>query len=188
MHRVDNSKYVLFIEPKDSDRGKPVNDWYSEVVQKALERAVSGTSLYGVPTDQGHFLEDSGYRGTHPGPNGLVSSACDYLLPGGYITNSLALYYIRDYRSAVPSQDLEKIKDIAKHMNYDRPAITESTAFQIVEERPEGTVVAYGPTFMLIKNDAAQTVVGWSDYNVAGSYDEDFQEKIRLLYAGMFLF
>ena len=115
MHREDNSMYLLYIEPDPKTKAiEPVEDEITEVLERALELAISGTANYSTiePHDEiVFFRKGNGYKGWHSVGDGEGNSSNkDYLLPGGYITNSLAPYYARYYRSAIPKQDLKKIE------------------------------------------------------------------------------
>lgn len=51
----------------------------------------------------------TGYRGFHQTRCGKRSDNRDWMLPGGIITNSLATYYIRHYREAIPQDEIDKV-------------------------------------------------------------------------------
>jgi hypothetical protein len=66
MHRQDNSKYLLFIEPKIEDKLKtPINDDLVELMKMALSKASEGTSNYSSLEDFGSFRTGSGFKGVH---------------------------------------------------------------------------------------------------------------------------
>jgi len=113
MHREDNSKYLLYIEPKAVDKlQEPINDELTQMMERALTKSKKGAANYSQLEDKGDgydwnyngqirrvpsFREGTAYRGTHRTECGERSSNCDYLLENGMITNSLAPFYLRWY-------------------------------------------------------------------------------------------
>ena len=117
MHRADNSKYFMFIEPDATQKStEPVDDALTLSLQLAMEQAVTGTSSYTDLNDAGSFKTEASYRGMHFCEDGAVSDVHDYLLPNGFITNSLATHYARYYRSVLPSTELKKLQDLHQFM------------------------------------------------------------------------
>lgn len=58
MHREDNSKYLLYIEPKAIDKLKePINDELVEIMKLALFKAKSGAASYSKLEDMGDGYE-----------------------------------------------------------------------------------------------------------------------------------
>lgn len=115
MHREDNSKFLLFIEPGRADKSdEPVNDEWTDMIEELLKTAKKGTSDYDIlaPGADHGFDEGNAWRGMHSGPDGMMSSNKEYLLPGGYITNSLAPHYLRYYRKRISDFDWKKLEDI----------------------------------------------------------------------------
>ncbi len=117
MHRVDNSKYLLFLEfSKDLKSLIPVNDEIVKILTLALGEAKKGCSGYSDLKDtDSHFTEGCAYKGVHYTDCGAHSSNCDYLLPNGMITNSLAPYYLMWYREHIPESELDKIAELEKY-------------------------------------------------------------------------
>ncbi len=116
MHRIDNSKFLLFIEPDKSERSKePINDDLTKVMQHALTKAKKGISNYSNPNDEPSFSPGANYKGVHYTPCGQTSDSCDYLLENGMITNSLAPYYLQYYRNYIPVTEMEKAVQV---LNY----------------------------------------------------------------------
>lgn len=111
-----DSKYLLYMEPKRESRSKRgVNDEWTQFVEDLLEDGIAGKSKYDDPQDLGTFKEDSKWGGArHECEDGQKSDNYDYLLIGGYITNSLAAYYMRWYRKEITESDWQKIKEIKK--------------------------------------------------------------------------
>jgi hypothetical protein len=124
MHRDDNSKYLLYIEPKKEDRLKnPIDDEYTQLMEMALSKSKKGASRYSDPDDDGvtfefrgktipSFQENTAYKGVHRTQCGEISSNCDYQLDNGMITNSLAPVYLRWYRYSIPVNDMLKMREL----------------------------------------------------------------------------
>ncbi len=130
MHREDNSKYLLYIEPSAYDKLKePVNDELVELMEMALSKSKSGAAQYSKIEDTGDgydwthngqtrrvpsFRENSMYKGRHRTDCGESSTNCDYLLENGMITNSLAPFYLKWYRYSIPETEMNKILKLQK--------------------------------------------------------------------------
>lgn len=114
MHRVDNSKFLLYIEPKIEDKSEqPENDEIAMVLRLALADAKKGSANYTDLDDlHGKFTEGSGYKGWHTCCDGTKSSNWDYQLKNGMITNSLCVHYVMWFRKAIPQEDWLKIEKI----------------------------------------------------------------------------
>lgn len=117
MHRDDNSKYLLYIEPKASEKlQKPIEDELTQLMEMALSKSKRGGANYSDLEDPGNsFQEGSAWRGTHRTECGQGSSNCDFLLENGMITNSLAPFYLRWYRYSIPENDMKKIEELKKY-------------------------------------------------------------------------
>ena len=117
MHRDDNSKYLLYIEPKASEKlQKPIEDELTQLMEMALSKSKRGGANYSDLEDPGNsFQEGSAWRGTHRTECGQGSSNCDFLLENGMITNSLAPFYLRWYRYSIPENDMKKIEGLKKY-------------------------------------------------------------------------
>ena len=133
MHREDNSKYLLYIEPKAIDKLKePINDELVEIMELALSKAKVGVASYSKLEDMGDgyefkwndpkngtqkrlvpsFSEGNAYRGSHRTECGERSSNKDYLLENGMITNSLAPFYLKWYRFSIPESEMRKVEQL----------------------------------------------------------------------------
>jgi len=129
MNRNDKSKYLLYIEPsKDLKSKAPVLDEWTRLMEYALGKATQGTGHYSNLEDTGDgydwkfpngttrripsFNEGSAYRGTHHTDCGEVSSNIDYKLENGLITNSLAPFYLKYYRTSISDNDMAKLKEL----------------------------------------------------------------------------
>lgn len=116
MHRVDNSKYLLFIEPPISTKSLlPLNDEITITIQKALDEATKGVSRYSDIQDCGTFQENNSWRGIHLTACNTASSNCDYLLKNGMITNSLCVFYLQYYRDWIPKDEMNKVLQVVDY-------------------------------------------------------------------------
>lgn len=114
MHREDNSKYLLYIEPDPGMKSEnPKDDQYTKMLEDAITQGTEGSSNYSDLNDKGSFYPNMGYRGQH-WFDGQGSTNVDYLIDGGYITNSLAPYYMRWYRDVIPQTEIRKIVNLAR--------------------------------------------------------------------------
>ena len=111
MHRVDESRFLLYIEPKAvNKRHKPVNDELSMIMQYALTYSKKGLANYSDLKSLGKFNgTGKRYQGVHITACGEHSTNQDYLLENGMITNSLAYFYLRYYRTSIPGKEIKKI-------------------------------------------------------------------------------
>jgi hypothetical protein len=115
MNRIDNSKYLLYIEPDPNTKTtNPVNDELTTVLQRELDSAVKGVGRYSNTDDIGTFTAGTGWRGKHRTDCGESSTNVDYLLSNGLITNSLCVFYLQYYRSQIPQSEIDKIKTLMK--------------------------------------------------------------------------
>ncbi len=90
----DDSKYLLFMEPKASEKSKePIEDEWVELAERAIGDAEEGIRC----------------RGFHVTACGAVSKNHDWILQNGMITNSLAPFYLRWYRDSVSVFDFVKL-------------------------------------------------------------------------------
>ena len=119
MHRTDTSNYFLFIEPDASQKSaQPVQDELTASVQAAFDSSTMGTSRYNDLDDvPGTFRPKAGtYRGFHIAQDGAISDTSDYLLPNGFITNSLCVHYVQYYRQSLPTTELTKLQALHDFM------------------------------------------------------------------------
>jgi hypothetical protein len=116
MHREDNSKYLLYIEPKSMNKlSEPIDDELTQIMDMALSKSKIGTSSYSNLDDiEGRFRENSAFKGSHMTECGERSSNKDYLLENGMITNSLASFYLRWYRFDIPEIEMNKVHELVK--------------------------------------------------------------------------
>jgi hypothetical protein len=115
MHRDDNSKFLLYIEPPlDKKTTLPVVDEYVTVLRMAIQDGKEGVANYSSVDDEPTFKAGVGYRGVHTTECGEMSNNHDYLLENGMITNSLGPYYLMYYREAIPESDLKKLAELCR--------------------------------------------------------------------------
>lgn len=133
MHRDDQSKYLLYIEPKKEDKlDTPIEDNLTKLMEMALSKGKKGTANYSDLKDMGDGYDwvyngktnripshrtGSAYKGSHRTDCGERSSNVDFLLENGMITNSLAPFYLRWYRYSIPESDMVKLKELANFYN-----------------------------------------------------------------------
>ena len=115
MHREDNSKFLLYIEPKAEDKSAtPKNDEISAIMALALYNAKRGTANYSNTEEELRFHEGNGWRGWHSTECGKHSTGNDYLLPNGMITNSLCVFYLMYYRDVIPATEMKKVNELCE--------------------------------------------------------------------------
>ena len=128
MHREDNSKYLLYIEPKKIDKSEePIDDELVHMMEMALSKSDIGTGRYSKLDDMGNgydwvhngdniripsFAKGSRYMGFHHTECGERSDSCDFLLENGMITNSLSTFYLKWYRKSIPETEMKKILEL----------------------------------------------------------------------------
>lgn len=113
MHRIDNSKYLLYIEPKVEEKlSTPIDDKLTQLMEMAIGKSEIGTALYSKLDDNGTFRGGPGYRGFHSTKCGMRSSNKDYKLENGMITNSLAPFYLKWYRYSIPESEMNKVIEL----------------------------------------------------------------------------
>jgi hypothetical protein len=92
MQTTENG-YLLMIEPKRPASAEPVNDWVTAKVRKLLKQA----------------KREHPTRGVHVCVCGECSDNCDWILPDGTVTNSLAAHYVERHREEVPESEIHKL-------------------------------------------------------------------------------
>lgn len=110
MHRIDNSKFLLYIEPSKKDKLKePINDELTEIMLKALIESSKGAANYSDLNKPEIFHPKSAYKRCHGTECGEFSTNQDYLLKNGMITNSLCVFYLQYYRNSIPKSEMDKV-------------------------------------------------------------------------------
>lgn len=118
MHRDDKSKYLLFIEPELKDKSaEPIDDEWTELMQKALNQSTPGGSGYSEVNCSGafHVGNEFWFRGSHTNCDGVRSDCKDFLLQNGLITNSLCVHYLRYFRNNIGNNDWDKLRDLKEY-------------------------------------------------------------------------
>jgi hypothetical protein len=116
MHRIDDSDFLLFIEPKKkSKRLWAKNDIITKIMQLALFEAKKGSSNYMYLNEQAKFFKGSYYCGYHITECGKESKSHDYQLENGMITNSLCVYYLQYYRKIIPKSEMKKVNKVVEY-------------------------------------------------------------------------
>jgi hypothetical protein len=106
---VDNSKVLLFIEPRLRRSAEPVDDFMTLFLQKLLDAAAENPQARGHVTSDGQFIRGLSTMGRHHCVCKEKSDSCDYEILPGWYTNSLADHYLRWHRAEVPQEELDKI-------------------------------------------------------------------------------
>lgn len=118
MRRIDNSRFLLYIEPKAEQKSKePIDDEITKTVEMCFNKAKIGTADYSNLESNGNFREGGRWKGWHTVDCGEHSGNNDYLLGNGMITNSLCVFYLRYYRDAIPETEMQKVMDLCAWAN-----------------------------------------------------------------------
>lgn len=96
-----SEKYLLQIHPESPKTEFPVDDFLTRRMETLLYNATKGAT----------------YRGWHNCTGcGESSGSSDLIVEGGYITNSLAVHYLRWHRPEVPKSEIDKLTDLSMKM------------------------------------------------------------------------
>lgn len=116
MHRIDNTCFLLFIEPKKEEKLEiPLDDELARIMKVALSEAKRGASNYSRMNEIPRFHVCCGYKGYHITDCGERSYPADSLLQNGMITNSLAAFYLRYYRNSIPESEMKKVMKLVSY-------------------------------------------------------------------------
>jgi hypothetical protein len=116
MVRNDTSKFLLYIEPKASEKLKsPIIDDVTKLIDHAFGKAVSGSASYSDINDLESFRVKGGWRGWHTCDDGEDSDNHDYLFENGMITNSLCIHYIMWFRNSIGYNDWIKLQKLGEY-------------------------------------------------------------------------
>jgi hypothetical protein len=88
---VEPSNRLLYIEPSAQTSEEPLIDETTQKMTAALRMATVSER----------------WRGIHRCACGVHSDNCDYALPSGHETNSLAIHYLALHREEIPTEHLE---------------------------------------------------------------------------------
>ena len=121
MHRDDDSRFLLFIEPTIEQRSEiPMDDEYVQLMRMVVNDAQFCVSNYdepGVPEVKTRIRRDGAplrYKGVHTNCDDIQSANYDLLLPNGMVTNTLCIHYLRFYRVAIPISDWKKLEELQR--------------------------------------------------------------------------
>jgi len=119
MNRNDKSKFLLYLEPKNPKSTEPINDEYTETMQRAFDMSIPGTANYSSVGDTERHMVGGAYRGVHHCSCGETSGNKDYLLSNGMITNTLCVHYLQYHRDEICDNDWEKLDELLIFMNHE---------------------------------------------------------------------
>lgn len=137
MHRIDNTCFLLFIEPKKEEKLEiPLDDESSQIMKVALTEAKRGMSNYSRLNEMPYFHVCNGYKGYHSTDCGERSYPADYLLENGMITNSLASFYLRYYRNSIPESEMKKVMKVVNYYKEKYRNNPEKLIPKSMEDRP----------------------------------------------------
>lgn len=104
---IDTSEQMLlYIEPQQPKSDTPLVDELTQKMTAGFVEYKTGTGY------QGQFMEDAVTMGWQTCTCGARSTNVDYLLPSGFITNSLCIHYLAWHRSEVPQSELDKVASL----------------------------------------------------------------------------
>lgn len=102
MHNT-SKKYLLQIHPELPKTEFPVDDFLTRRMEIFLDNAAKGSS----------------YRGFHACTGcGEMGGSSDLVIEDGYITNSLAVHYLRWHRPEIPKSEIDKLTDLSMKGHY----------------------------------------------------------------------
>jgi hypothetical protein len=108
-----NNDLLLYIEPKTDPSVMPVIDALTCSMVHALRKAKEGSVNYWTEPPY-TFEEGNGYKGWHRCSCGVTSSNKDYQLPGGEMTNSLAIHYLAYHRNEISEEQLKRVEALTE--------------------------------------------------------------------------
>jgi hypothetical protein len=119
---INKPNIILFIEPKNQVSEKGISDKYTIGMDTKLRQAIkearegyddelgwAKNGKYGTVSPNGEFHPNESCMGVHTCICGAKSHSRDYLLPNGYVTNSLAVHYLIFHRDEIPKEEFDKI-------------------------------------------------------------------------------
>lgn len=122
----NNPKNLMYIEPKNKKTETPVNDYLTKYAEYLETK----------------FKDNPGpaYRGFHTCACGCRSHSRDYYVSVAgkqMMTNSLLVHYVRDHRSEVPEEELEKLKKGAAHFYKIKNEVLEKNQEEEKNQNPK---------------------------------------------------
>ena len=137
MHRIDNTYFLLFIEPKKEEKLEiPLDDELSQIMKVALTEAKRGMSNYSRLNEMPYFHVCNGYKGYHRTDCGERSYPADFLLENGMITNGLAAFYLRFYRNSIPESEMKKVMNVVNYYKEKYRDTPEKLIPKSMDDRP----------------------------------------------------
>lgn len=94
------ARSVLYVRPAHDVSVEPVDDDLTSIMEKAYSQGEAGRPV----------------RGRHKCACGENSRNYDVKLPGGYVTNSLCVHYLRYHRDEVPEEEIEKVRSLEEYL------------------------------------------------------------------------
>lgn len=125
---------LLFIEPKTAAAREPVLDEATRRMTAAFRKGESAPWCFG---------------GVHTCICGAASEAHDYLIHGGYVTNSLCIHYMAYHRAEVTAEELQKVLGLMSGMRQPRPR-------ELKQPRPE--IVVSRRTILVPRNRTVEVI------------------------------
>lgn len=108
--RVITKSGILYIEPSATVSRWPVVDELTKIMASALNASVSGIWR------GSKFFPEDGWRGFHVCNCGARSTSYDYELPGGEVTNWLAVHYLAWHREEVEEDQLARVRALEPYV------------------------------------------------------------------------
>jgi hypothetical protein len=102
---VISQQGILYIEPVRAASAEPVIDELTQKMTAALRQSKAGVNF------NGRFLVDT-WRGSHACSCGSQSTSNDYQLPGGEMTNGLAVHYLAWHRREISDEQIAKVAQL----------------------------------------------------------------------------
>lgn len=117
---ITGENSLLYIEPSARVSRHPLIDRYTRKMTAAFKQAREGpryrslsiTGTQDLQKPETVTPQKDIERGWHTCACGAPSSNCDYFLPNGMQTNSLAVHYLAWHRDDVPQVELDKVNGL----------------------------------------------------------------------------
>jgi hypothetical protein len=116
---IDQPNACMYIATWKNPSPEPVIDALSVnmffELKEAMDKKQSGTIMFENAQGVYEWKPGWGTKGVHSCFCDAASSALDYMLPCGLVTNTLALHYLVWHRSEVPESELAKLTQLGHH-------------------------------------------------------------------------